>query len=245
MTDLEVTKRPKLDPQFCTASNGASSEGEPPSGRPDVRSAVSTPNPDLWHATDGPSSPLSSALPRPFHSAAENRQPYPIVPSPTFLPGYRDSMFANAQQPPYWKDSCRDEARPQLPGISSIGERRPSTSWSASDSLIASGTFQHPQRTTSTFSPPILSTETTNQSTVSSTSTSSPAVYTPSTPVDADRTLPPFPAAFSNKPTEERHLSPLRTPSVSSQSSITVTTIQSPNGTQRVPLFSLCAWNDY
>jgi hypothetical protein len=149
-------------------------------------------------------------------------QTSPIAHHSGVLPGYRDSMYATSQQHSLvWRDSRRNSnVSSQYPNIKNMSDRRsgqpgPSTMdapqqsdmWLPSDRPAGTG-----------FSPPPLLT---SESTAGTT-------YMPRTPLE-----PPLPVIHSSKPYENQ-LPPLRSISLSPQSSIDVS-YNSPSGKDAPP----------
>ena len=238
-----MAKRPKVEARGSSASSGTSQHGgDGPTSRMRVESSASTASPRPTNESHPPSH--ASAIPNLIvaHSSSQSRGSPPGTSSTTVLPGYRDSIFAGNNQVLSWREGQRDEvgaSTQQLPGISSIGDRRSSPTAPVSGPLNITGSLQHAHRTAHTQTqpqihpPPLLTSESTNRSTASSASTNSSAIFTPQTPMEPalDRALP-IPSLFPQKSTSsyESQLPPLRPPSLSPQT--TSLGIQhSPNGT--------------
>ncbi|KAM3066849.1 hypothetical protein ACMFMF_009902 [Clarireedia jacksonii] len=244
MTEMDVAKRPKLEPQASTASSGTASSstgsqysGEATTGRSRVDSSASSKSP--WSAGTTQSTPLSSisTLPTlPTLNKASSVSGRLGQGSPThstsILPGYRESMLGPGAQ--NWRDGRREEAAILQPiqRIVDMSERRRSHSGPAIlDQLALAGSRQHHLRSErSSQPPPLLSTESTSQSTSSSTSNSS-TFYNPRTPMEPniDRSLP-MPALYPQKSGNyDGPVSYLPAPSISPQSSM-LGAQHSPNG---------------
>ncbi|KAF4634165.1 hypothetical protein G7Y89_g3945 [Cudoniella acicularis] len=242
--DLEVAKRPKLEPHTSVASNGTASSGTPssgtsiygidtPTGRTRVESSASSNS--QWPINEGGISQTSTTpKPNSAHGTSTN-QGSPDAPSPTLLPGYREAIFGGTHQGLPWREGQRDECNPsmqKLPRLSSVYERRSSYGNAPiADGLNLTGSAQHAHRTGQTHPPPLLTSESTNRSNGSSASTASSTFYTPRTPLEPplDRALP-IPTMYSQKPNGslENQLPPLRPPSLSPQSGM-LNSQQSPN----------------
>ncbi|TVY39082.1 hypothetical protein LSUB1_G004098 [Lachnellula subtilissima] len=222
VTDLEIAKRPKLEPHASNGSSGTASSGASQHGGdiPIVRARVGS-----TASSNGPwlAEGYSPAGVSKLNVAAgpSNSQSSPNTSSPSFLPGYRESIYGGTQQSLPWRDVHREDnpAPHKLPHLASISDRRPSPpSLHNSDSPILTGSVQHhPHRTAPTQShpPPLLSSESTNRS-ASSASTSS--YFSPHTPMEPppERALP-IPSLYPQKPYETQ-LPTLRPPSLSPQS---------------------------
>ncbi|TVY30441.1 High mobility group protein 20A [Lachnellula hyalina] len=222
VTDLEIAKRPKLEPHVSNGSSGTASSCASQHGAdiPIVRARVgsATPSNGPWLA-EGYSPAGVSKLN--VAGGPSNSQSSPNTSSPSFLPGYRESIYGGTQQSLPWRDVQREDnpAPQKLSHLASISDRRSSPpSLHNSDSPILTGSVQHhPHRTAPTQShpPPLLSSESTNRS-ASSASTSS--YFTPHTPMEPppERALP-IPSLYPQK-SYETQLPPLRPPSLSPQS---------------------------
>lgn len=108
-TEMDVTKRPKLEAHFSTASSGTASSGgsqtgaEFPLGRMRVDSSASSISP--WHASTSP----SSAVMTPTIPGSANGHKVPGIQSrlgpgsptemPKVLPGYRETMLGSGGSP--------------------------------------------------------------------------------------------------------------------------------------------------
>jgi len=233
VTDLEVAKRPKLEPHASNASSGTASSGasqhggDTPIVRARVESSASSTGPwppDGYTPAGVPE--LNVAV------GASNSQNSPNTSSPNVLPGYRESIYGGAQQSLPWRDGQREDssAMQKLPRLASISDRRPSLpSTPNADVLNLTGSLQHSHRTTHTHShpPPLLTSESTNRSSASSASAGS-SYYGPHTPMEPplERALP-IPSLYPQK-SFETQLPPLRPPSLSPQS-INLNSQHSPN----------------
>ncbi|PQE11646.1 hypothetical protein CJF32_00004809 [Rutstroemia sp. NJR-2017a WRK4] len=243
MNEMDVAKRPKLEPHTSTASSGTASSGgsqhsgETMTGRNRVDSSASSKSP--WNTATTQQAPVISVPPALPTLATLNKAS--SVPgrlsqgSPThsssILPGYRESMLGPGAQ--NWREGRREEATILQPiqRIADMSERRRSHSGPAMpDHLALAGSYQrHLRSERNSQPPPLLSTESTNQSTSSSTSNSS--TYYPRTPMEpnVDRSLP-IPALFSQKSGNYDGPVPyLPAPSLSPRSSI-LGSQHSPNG---------------
>ncbi|TVY47275.1 High mobility group protein [Lachnellula occidentalis] len=221
VTDLEIAKRPKLEPRASNTSSGTASSaasqhgGDMPVVRPRVEPTASSNGP--WLA-DGYNPAGVSKMN--VAAGPSNSQGSPNTSSPNFLPGYRESIYGGTQQSLPWRDVQReDNSAPQkLSHLANISDRRPSLpSVQNADSPILTGSVQHhPHRTAHTQShpPPLLSSESTNRSSPASTG----SYFTPHTPMEPlpERALP-IPSLYPQK-SYETQLPSLRPPSLSPQS---------------------------
>ncbi|TVY94544.1 High mobility group protein 20A [Lachnellula willkommii] len=216
VTDLEVTKRPKLEPHLSNASSGTASSGGASQHGGDIpivraRGGSTASSNGPWSA-DG-YNPAGVSKPN-VAAGSSNSQS-----SPNFFPGYRESIYGGAQQSLPRRDAQReDQPVPQkLSHLAIISDRPSLPSVQNNDSPNLTGSVQH-HRTSHTQShpPPLLSSESTNRSTASSTSTSS--YFTPHTPMEPppERALP-IPSLYPQK-SYETQLPPLRPLSLSPQS---------------------------
>ncbi|KUJ22357.1 uncharacterized protein LY89DRAFT_294738 [Mollisia scopiformis] len=235
--DSDAAKRPKLEAHASAVSSGSSATsqhgGDTPIGRMRVESSASMTG--QWHPSEGQTSPQLSNMPK-LSVALGGPKPQvsPSAPSPTVLPGYRDSLYGSHQQLHPWREGQRDDTltnHQQLPRLSSVTDGRSTLSGTqAADPRNLTGSQQHAHRSAQAQShpPPLLTSESTNRSTTSSASTGSSAFFTPRTPLEPplERSLP-IPSLYSQK-SYENQLPPLRPPSLSPQSTL-VTTQQSPN----------------
>lgn len=244
----DTAKRPKLEHQISTGSSSAgnSTESQPGADITRVRarggSTGSLPTSRLLTAGEpSPSTQLSSLANLSHSGATEFRgQGSPNAPPSTVLPGYRDSLVgATQQQTLAWRNNMRGAEAPSPPQFSRVTDitdrssrqRTPSNmdSWNQFGTRSQSGHGSGPE-----FSPPILltseSTAGTTMSSGTSASTSSSVYHMPRTPVE-----PPFERPIAIPPVYpsklyEHQLPPLRSISLSPQSSVNVS-YNSPSGT--------------
>lgn len=232
MSDLDGSKRPKLEPlQASTAStisttsaasiasitSSASSVGSqqgndgPPvrlsldqtmTSGPQWKSIPDQLSPSLPARTANPSQPPVLTLSRHASQCATGRK------SPTVLPGYRESMIGPPSHAFGWREGQR-EGNPlilhKLPSLTEVADRRPSF---AIDQLGG-----HSRCVGSSISPPSLSSDSTVQSAGSS--ASGPSTYfssrAPMEPCPPSKPFPP-PMIFPPNPGAglENQLPPLR-----------------------------------
>ncbi|KAH8751161.1 hypothetical protein BGZ57DRAFT_1010168 [Hyaloscypha finlandica] len=124
-TATEAAKRPKLEATTSvgssgTGSTGTSKCGDTPNGRIRLNSTSSFPSPPVSTASVSSSTTNYPAPAKAQHS--------PPLPSPTVLPGYRDSIFAGTHQNLGWRDGHRSEdtnSLQQLPRVASDHQQVP------------------------------------------------------------------------------------------------------------------------
>jgi hypothetical protein len=243
----DPSKRPKLEHQASNGSSAAGSsadsqlgaDGAPISGRGDGGSAGST-SISRFSFAGGPS-PSSKSFPVPTMAANQNatvRSAEPYSPTPTsssVLPGYRDSLVGAQHQTLAWRDNTRASdasSPPKASRISNMSERRshPPAGGNTDHSNHFGVRSQNGYRTGSSFSPPpLLTSESTTGTSISSASNSSSLHHMPRTPLE-----PPFERQLSIAPLyaskpQDNQLPPIRSMSLSPQSSINVS-YNSPSG---------------
>jgi hypothetical protein len=242
VTDLETSKRPKLEGHPSAASTGTASSGASLHGidTPGSSRADSSSNLGQWPSGDGHSPPQPSSMSKLNAGIGPPKgHGSPVMASPTLLPGFRESIFGGNHQSLPWRDGPRDDGAAslqQFSRVASVDDRQSSHSGAANaESRNLTGSVQHSHRTGHSHPPPLLTSESTNRSTASSSSTGSSAFFTPRTPMEPslDRAMP-LPSLYSQKSngTYENQLPPLRPPSLSPQTTI-LGSQQSPTGMYR------------
>ncbi|KAM0142737.1 hypothetical protein ACHAP3_001843 [Botrytis cinerea] len=246
-TEMDVSKRPKLEAHASTASSGTASSGgsqtgvDSSMGRMRVDSSASSMSP--WRPSTSPSSAAmtpvtnSSAVPNnPKVTGLQGRMgPGSPIEMPTVLPGYRESMLGPGAH--HWREDHRDEGvNGKQTTLAVTGERRFSQSSPVATTLqdphsIMNDSKQHRRNIQSNLNPapPSLTSESTVQSN-SSTNSNSSIYGGPRTPLEPDfnRALPIPPLYPSRSGNYEGHLSFLSAPpSLSPQNSL-LGTQQSP-----------------
>jgi hypothetical protein len=232
----DASKRPKLEHRISSGSSGPGSSadsqlgadrlpelgrGESAGSAPDLRSSSGR-RPSLPQRVAN----LPSINSNDGGGPADRGQGSPTGHHSGILPGYRDSMYATGQQQTLaWRDSRRGSnvSSSQYPSVRNMSDRRSGqTAASTMDAPHQSDMWLPGDRPAVTgFSPPPLLT---SESTAGTTGSNSSSVhYMPRTPLE-----PPLPVLHPSKPYENQ-LPPLRSISLSPQSSIDVS-YNSPSG---------------
>jgi hypothetical protein len=240
VTDLDASKRPKLEVKQSTASNGTRSSGDNQQGIDTPSSQRMEPSLKITHWPNGDGYMLSSQLSNMQKLQVGSGDPKPLgspsTTSPTVLPGYRDSILDCGHQSLPWREGQRSKSISsgrQLPQTANVGDRRAShRGLPAIDHLTLPAPVQHAHRTEQNI-PPFLKSEWTNRPPTSSPSTGSSVFFSPRTPMEPplEPVTPPS-SIYSEKSTgsHKNPLPPLRPLPLSPQTTI-LSAQQSPNST--------------
>ncbi|RDL36622.1 uncharacterized protein BP5553_05974 [Venustampulla echinocandica] len=255
--DADAAKRPKLETYQSNTSSGTADSStsqaamEASGGRGRVPSSGSSTGP--WSIVDNTTAASTPVAKSDFPHRGPSGQGSP---SPTLLPGYRESIFGGIQQGLPWRDGKPDDANSsgqKLPRLANVYDRRSSyASTPIVDSISLPGSAQHPRRTVHNHPPPMLTPEPTNlgnrsTGSVSSDSPNSSAFFAPRTPLEPPHDRPlPLPSLFPpmSSGSSDNQLPPLRPPSLSPQSAM-ANPQQSPNFPPHVDFSSMAPFRGY